>query len=247
MAQLIDGRALAKEIQEELKREIAANETRPPCLAVVLVGEHGPSCIYVNKKTSACEAVGIQSIKRHLPANISQDDLLREIEQLNVNPVIDGILVQLPLPPHIDPKVVQQWVDPNKDVDGFHPLNLGKLLIGEQDAFFPCTPLGVKTMLDRTGIDVAGKRLVMVGRSNIVGKPMAAMLMQDTPGYNATVTTVHQKTSHPEEIFREADILIVAIGSPRHIKASMVKEGACVIDIGINTQQAQLGMEQVVM
>ena len=208
---------------------------RKPCLGVILVGDHGPSRLYVQRKTKACEEVGIRSIKRHLPYSISQDDLLREIEQFNIHPEIDGILVQLPLPNHINPSQITRWIHPEKDVDGFHPLNVGKMLIGESDGFFPCTPLGIKILLDRYGVELERKHLVMVGRSNIVGKPLAAMLMQDAPGFNATVTILHRSSPNIKELCQLADILVVAIGNPRYITQDYVKEGAVVIDVGINS------------
>lgn len=231
---IIDGKGIAKTIRAEIKEEISGLTSRPPCLAVVLVGEDAASKIYVGRKTKACEEVGILSIKRHLPASIAEDELLREVEQLNIDPKVDGILVQLPLPDHINSTKVTRWIDPKKDVDGFHPINMGKLLIGEQDGFVPCTPLGIKTMLDRINIDLEGKHAVIVGRSNIVGKPMAALLMQRRKGHNATVSIVHRYTPNPEEFYRTADILIVAIGIPGFITGKMVKKGAVVIDVGIN-------------
>ncbi len=231
---ILDGTAIATEIQHEMRQEIEKIPGRKPCLAVILVGDHPSSSIYVNRKTKACEAVGIKSIKRHLPPSISEDALLMEIEQYNVNPEIDGILVQLPLPSHINTTRVTRWIDPDKDVDGFHPINMGKMLIGESDGFLPCTPLGIQTMLKRSGISVTGKHAVILGRSNIVGKPMAALLMQNTPYANATVTILHRQSPHIPEVCRQADLLIAAIGQPHFVKADMVKEGAIVIDVGIN-------------
>lgn len=231
---IIDGIAIATEIQNKLKAQIDTIKGRKPCLAVILVGEHSPSKIYVSRKTKACAEVGIQSIKRQLPASITENELLMEIEQYNVNPEIDGILIQLPLPSHINPTRVTRWVNPEKDVDGFHPINMGKLLIGESDGFLPCTPLGVKKLLDYSKIDVAGKHVLVVGRSNTVGKPMAAMLMQNTPGFNATITVSHRQTPNLKALCLLADILIVAVGQPGLITEEMVKEGAVVIDVGIN-------------
>ena len=231
---IIDGKEIARTIRTEIKEEISGLNGRSPCLAVVLVGEDAASKIYVGRKTKACEEVGIRSIRRHLPASIAEDELLREIEQLNVDPEVDGILVQLPLPDHINSTKVTRWIDPEKDVDGFHPINTGKLLIGEQDGFVPCTPLGIKVMLDRIGVDIEGMHAVIVGRSNIVGKPMAALLMQRRKGHNATVSIVHRYTPNPEEFYRKADILIVAIGIPGFITGKALKKGAVVIDVGIN-------------
>lgn len=232
---IIDGTKIAAEIRAELKQKIDQIALRKPALAVILVGDHGPSCLYVQKKTAACKEVGIHSIKRHLPYSITEDELLREIEQFNVHPDIDGILVQLPLPEHISRSRVTRWIHPEKDVDGFNPINVGKMLIGESDSFIPCTPLGVKVLLDRYQVEVSGKHLVMVGRSNIVGKPLSAIFMQDAPGFNATVTLLHRLSPNIKELCRLADILVVAIGNPRYITEDYVKPGAVVIDVGINS------------
>ncbi len=232
---IIDGKKIADEIQQEIKHSLQQFKTaRPPCLAVVLVGDHPPSQIYVNRKTQACEAVGIHSMKCELPASISEEELLAKVENLNENPNVDGILVQLPLPSHINPMRITHCIDPDKDVDGFHPYNVGKMLIGEMNGFLPCTPLGVKVLIERSGIDISGKHALVIGRSNIVGKPMAALLMQPTPGGNATVTIAHRYTTNLKNLCQVADIIIVAIGQPKFITADMVKEGAVVIDVGIN-------------
>jgi methylenetetrahydrofolate dehydrogenase (NADP+) / methenyltetrahydrofolate cyclohydrolase len=175
---LIDGKKIADTIQNELKSIIDAYSSRKPCLAVILVGDHPPSQIYVNRKTQACELIGIRSIKVELPAHTTEQELLKKIEAFNQDPTIDGILVQLPLPPHINPTIITHAIDPEKDVDGFHPINVGKLLIGDMSGFIPCTPLGVKILLDRYSIETSGRHVLVVGRSNIVGKPMAALLMQ---------------------------------------------------------------------
>lgn len=231
---IIDGKAIADLMQQELKESIGRLSGRKPSLCVILVGDHPASKIYIERKRKACESVGIVSIKKELPAAITEEGLIEEIEKLNQDPAIDGILVQLPLPHHINPNHITTAIDPKKDVDGFHPLNVGKLLIGQQDGFFPCTPFGVKVMLERSGIEVSGKHVLVLGRSNIVGKPMAALLIQSMPGGNATVTIGHSNSQNIEEHCRMADIIIVAIGKPRFIKADMVKEGAVVIDVGIN-------------
>jgi methylenetetrahydrofolate dehydrogenase (NADP+)/methenyltetrahydrofolate cyclohydrolase len=231
---IIDGKKIADEIQQEIKHSIQQLTTRPPCLAVLLVGDHPASQIYVNRKTQACEAVGIQSIKSLLPATISEEELLEKIEALNHNPHVDGILVQLPLPHHINPTRITHGINPAKDVDGFHPYNVGKMLIGETDGFLPCTPLGIKVLMERSAIDLSGRHALVIGRSNIVGKPMAALLMQRTPGGNATVTVAHRHSTNLKELCQIADIVIVAIGQPQFITADMVKEGAVVIDVGIN-------------
>lgn len=232
---IINGKKIADEIQQEIKSEIVTHQSnRPPCLAVILVGDHAPSQIYIRRKTQACESVGIRSIKRELPGSISEEALLAEIEILNNNPEVDGILLQLPLPPHMNPLRIIHAISPHKDVDGFHPYNVGKMLLGETDGFIPCTPLGIQVLIQRSSIDLSGKHVVVIGRSNIVGKPVAALLMQSTPGGNATVTIAHSRTENLNELCRMADVIIVAIGRPQFLKASMVKEGAVVIDVGIN-------------
>jgi methylenetetrahydrofolate dehydrogenase (NADP+)/methenyltetrahydrofolate cyclohydrolase len=231
---IIDGKAIAKGVEEEIRSIIQQFSERAPCLAVIVVGEETASKIYVTNKIKACHRVGISSIKKHLPPSISERELLREITELNEDDKVDGILVQLPLPHHINPTLVTEWIDPRKDVDGFHPLNVGKMLIGDTNGFLPCTPLGIKVLLDKSGIEITGKHVVILGRSNIVGKPLAALFMQNTPGYNATVTVIHKQSPNAAELCRLADILIPAIGQPLYIKADMVKEGAVVIDVGIN-------------
>lgn len=231
---ILDGKAISQEILKEIRSEISKLHGRPPCLAVILVGDNGPSRIYVNRKTKACEEAGIHSIRRHLDASTAEDDLLKEIEHFNQNPEVDGILVQLPLPHHIDESRVTRWIAPEKDVDGFHPINVGKMLIGETDGFFPCTPLGIMELIERTGIKLPGKHIVIVGRSNIVGKPIAAMLLQRGRGIDATVTVAHRFTSNLKEITLLADVLVVAVGVPHRITADMIRDGAVVIDVGIN-------------
>lgn len=233
---IIDGKAIADQIQQEIKSEISQliKRHRAPCLAVILVGEHSPSKIYVSRKTQACASVGMTFIKKELPATISEKELLAEIDSLNNNPNVDGILVQLPLPPHVNPLKITEHINPEKDVDGFHPYNVGKLLIGEPHGFLPCTPLGIKLLLDRTGIEVASKHVLVIGRSNIVGKPMAAILMQSTPGGNATVTIAHRHTRNIKDLCLAADIIIVAIGQPKFITANMINPGTVIIDVGIN-------------
>lgn len=231
---LIDGKAIAAQIQEEIKQEIMRIQGRRPCLAVILVGSHPPSQIYVKRKTVACESVGMRSIQRNFPEQMTEQELIKELELLNADPSVDGILVQLPLPRHMNPVTVLHHLSPQKDVDGLHPENAGKLLIGEQNGFVPCTPLGIKTLLMRSEIDVAGKHVLVMGRSNLVGKPMAALLMQNAPGANATVTIAHSKTQNIKTLSQLADILIVAMGQPKFVTAEMVKEGAVVVDVGIN-------------
>lgn len=231
---LIDGKKVADEIQQDIKTTIQQYPGRKPCLAVIVVGHHAPSQIYVNRKTQACEAVGITSIRKSLPETISQEELKAEVEALNQDPSVDGILVQLPLPAHINPTYINHCISADKDVDGFHPLNVGKMLIGEPGGFLPCTPLGIRVLLEHYQIEMTGKQVLVIGRSNIVGRPMAAMLMQDTPTGNATVTVAHRQSANLKGLCQNADIIIVAAGKPNLIKADMVKEGATIIDVGIN-------------
>lgn len=231
---LIDGKKIADDIQLELKESIANIKKRKPCLAVILVGQHPASLIYIARKTQACEKIGIQSLRIQLPEDTSEAALMQEIQKLNQDPTVDGILVQLPLPKQINPTHATLCISPDKDVDGFHPMNIGKLLIGESDGFTPCTPLGIKVLLERSCIEVAGKNALVVGRSTIVGKPMAALLMQGKAWGNATVTVAHSYTKNLTELAQTADILIAAIGCPHFITQEMVKEGAVVIDVGIN-------------
>jgi methylenetetrahydrofolate dehydrogenase (NADP+)/methenyltetrahydrofolate cyclohydrolase len=231
---IIDGKAIADQIQEEIREKVSALSTRKPCLAVVLVGNHPPSQIYVTRKVQACASVGIISRLEQLPASATEETILATVAKLNRDPDVDGILVQMPLPSHVNPNKINIEIDPKKDVDGFHPMNVGKLLIGETDGFFPCTPLGVNVLLNRCKVDLTGKHAVVLGRSNIVGKPMAAMLMQNSISGNATVTIAHRFSQDIATLCRLADLLVVAIGQPHFIKADMVKEGAVLIDVGIN-------------
>lgn len=232
---ILDGKKIAKEIQDEIKAALIQNAyPRKPCLAVILVGNLLASTLYVERKAKACEEVGIKSEKHNLAATIDESSLLHEIDQLNQNPNVDGILIQLPLPPHINPFKIIQQISPEKDVDGLHPINLGKLFMGDVETFAPCTPLGVKVMLERSMINVSGKHALVIGRSHLVGKPMAAILMQNAPGCNATVTVAHSKTSNLKEIAKMADIIIAAIGQPKFVTEDMVKKGAVVVDVGIN-------------
>lgn len=231
---IIDGLAIANQIQSELKVTIQGLNTRKPCLAVLMVGDHPPSQIYVARKAQACESIGMISIKKELHYHTNEEEILREVKMLNEDPSIDGILVQLPLPPHINPFKITEAILPSKDVDGFHPLNVGKMMIGETDGFYPCTPLGIKTMIDRVGIELTGKHALVIGRSNIVGKPMAAMLMQSSIGGNATVTIANRYTKDTKSLCLSADLIIVAIGQPKFITADMISNGAVIIDVGIN-------------
>ncbi len=232
---IISGKELSAEIHAELKVDVAAiaKSGRTPGLAVVLVGEDPASQVYVGSKRRTCEELGINSYSHDLPATCTQRRLLSVIAKLNANPKVHGILVQMPLPKHIDEQKVLNAIDPAKDVDGFHPVNVGKLLNGEK-GFVPCTPAGCIEMLLRSGYDPAGKHVVVLGRSNIVGKPVAALLMQKSLGGNATVTVCHSRTKNLAAITKQADILVAAIGIPEFVKSRMVKDGVIVIDVGIN-------------
>lgn len=231
---LIDGKKIANTIQSQMKSTIEQFSSRPPCLAVILVGNHIASELYIAKKTEACQSIGICSIKLLFPDTITETELLHEINLLNQDLSVDGILVQLPLPSSINPRRVMHEISPEKDVDGFHPYNIGKLLAGETDGFVPCTPLGIQKLLISSNINVAGKHAVIIGRSNIVGKPLAALLMQAIPGGNATVTIAHSQTQNLNHLTQSADIVIAAIGSAHFLTADMIKEGAVVIDVGTN-------------
>ncbi len=205
-----------------------------PGLAVVLVGDNPASQVYVRMKGKACDEAGLYHETIKLPTDTSEADLMALLERLNANPEIHGILVQLPLPRQIDSNRALHRIDPRKDVDGFHPENVGKVVVGDPTGFRPATPYGVQQLLIRTGVDTKGADAVVVGRSNIVGRPMAALLLQDGPGGNATVTVCHSRTRHIEQHTRQADILIVAIGKPEFVTGDMVKPGAVVIDVGVN-------------
>ena len=237
-AKLILGKEVSEEIYGELRQRIEALKARgvTPGLAVVLVGDDPASQVYVRKKGEMCEELGMRSTTIVMPKETTQEELLRKVAELNADPSIHGYLVQLPLPDHIDEEAVIDAIDPSKDVDCFHPSNVGRMLIGDPD-FLPATPAGVQQMLVRSGIETAGRHVVVVGRSNIVGKPMAAMMVQRGAGADSTVTVVHSKTPNLAEITSTADILVVAIGKPRFITADMIKEGAVVIDVGTNRIQ----------
>ena len=234
-AKLLDGAALAKTIRAEVAAAVtkAAGSTRPG-LAAVLVGDDPASAVYVRSKGKACEEAGMHSETIRLPRETTEADLLAVVDRLNADPNIHGILVQLPLPKQIDSEKVLRRVDPAKDVDGFHPVNVGKLVTGDRSAFRPATPYGVQQMLVRSGIETKGAHAVIVGRSNIVGKPMANLLIQQGPGGDATVTVCHSRTRDLPAVTRSADILIAAIGKPEFVTADMVRPGAVVIDVGIN-------------
>ncbi|HBO87817.1 MAG TPA: bifunctional methylenetetrahydrofolate dehydrogenase/methenyltetrahydrofolate cyclohydrolase FolD [Verrucomicrobia bacterium] len=234
-AKIINGKAIAEAIRSELREKVAqlSSKGKTPGLGVILVGDNPASRSYVTAKERACESIGIYSDDNRLPMDTSETDLLDKIDQMNQDPRIHGILVQLPLPKHINESTVLFAIDPAKDVDGFHPMNVGKMIIGEE-TFFPCTPHGVVQMLIRSGIETASKHVVVVGRSNIVGKPVANMLLQKKEGANATVTLCHTGTTDLGSFTRQADILIAASGWPNTVTTDMVKPGAVVIDVGVN-------------
>ncbi|GAH84070.1 unnamed protein product, partial [marine sediment metagenome] len=233
---IISGTEIAKQIREELKQEIAELKEKQnliPGLATVLVGEDPASQVYVGAKEKTSHALGVYSERHDLPTETSEEDLLLLIDKLNKDPKIHGILVQLPLPKHINETRVLYAIDPKKDVDGFHPVNVGKLMIGEPE-YLPCTPHGIQQLLIRSGTKIEGAEVVIVGRSNIVGKPIANILLQKKEGANATVTVCHTRSRDISFHTKRADILIVAAGRPKAITADMVKEGAVVIDVGVN-------------
>jgi methylenetetrahydrofolate dehydrogenase (NADP+)/methenyltetrahydrofolate cyclohydrolase len=234
MARLIDGKGIAAQIQEELKETVAAwkAEGTQPALAVILVGTDPASAVYVGNKKKACQYIGIRSLSYELPGETTEEALLNLIGQLNEDPRVHGILVQLPLPPHIRAEKVLDRIRPSKDVDGFHPENIGALCVGKPK-FVSCTPAGVIQLLKRSGIEIAGKECVVVGRSNNVGKPMALLLLRE----NATVTVAHSRTGNLKEVAKRADILVVAAGKPKLITGEYVKDGAAVIDVGIHRME----------
>ncbi len=229
---IIDGKAISQQVKDEIKDKTAKLIEKTgvtPCLAVILVGEDPASQVYVRNKKKACDYVGFKSLSYELPESTTQDELLELINKLNNDDSVHGILVQMPVPKHIDEKAVIDAISPKKDVDGFHPISVGSLCIGEP-GFVSCTPAGVIQLLKRSGIEIAGKECVIIGRSNIVGKPMALLMLRE----NATVTIAHSKTKDLKEVTKRADIIIAAIGKPKAITADQVKEGAVVIDVGIN-------------
>ena len=231
---LIDGKRISQEIKDELKEKVAQlKETGKNCaLAVIQVGADPASCVYVNNKKKACAYIGIESVAHELPETTTEEELLALIETLNADDSIHGILCQLPLPKHIDEDKIIRAISPKKDVDGFHPENVGALMIG-QPGFVSCTPAGIIQLLKRSGVEMTGKNCVVIGRSNIVGKPMAMLMLRE----NATVTVCHSKTQNLEEICKQADILIAAVGKPQMITKEYVKEGAVVIDVGIHRDE----------
>ena len=233
--QVLDGKKTAQEIKDEIKAkvtEMTARGERPPHLAAVLVGNDGASLTYVGSKVRSCEQVGFTSTLIRLEDSISEEQLLAEIAKLNAQPDIDGYIVQLPLPKHIDEERILMAVDPQKDVDGFHPSNFGKMAL-EMQAFIPATPFGIVELLKRYQIDIQGKECVVIGRSHIVGRPISILLSQKGSVGNATVTLTHSRTKNIEQLTRRADVVISALGIPEFLKADMVKDGAIVIDVGI--------------
>lgn len=237
MYKLIDGKVISAAVKERVKNEVAALKEKgiTTGLAVIIVGEDPASKVYVNNKKKACEALGIISEEYALAENTSQEELLSLIDTLNKKESINGILCQLPLPKHLDETAVINAISPDKDVDAFHPVNVGKIMQGDYD-FVPCTPAGIMEMLAFEGIDIAGKNCVVIGRSNIVGKPMSMLLLHK----NGTVTICHSKTQNLKEVCKNADILVAAVGRPNFVTSDMVKEGAVVIDVGINRVDSKL-------
>jgi len=235
MARIIDGKAIAAEMQEEMKKTVEDMSEKGvvPGLAAILLGDDPASHTYVRSKERACERLGLYSDVHRLPAETPEQDLISLIEDLNHDDKVHGILVQLPLPDHIDEGKVLLKVDPDKDVDGFHPVNVGKMVVG-QPAFLPCTPHGCKILLERSGIDTAGKHLVILGRSNIVGKPLANIMLKKEKGANAVVTVCHTATVDISYFTKQADILVAAVGRANTVTADMVKDGVVVIDVGTN-------------
>lgn len=233
---LIDGKSIAQKINAESRESVALLKTQgiTPGLAVVLVGEDPASRAYVRSKDRTCSELGMHSVKHELPASTSQEELVALVQELNADRAIHGILVQSPPPKHIDESAIVATIDPRKDVDGFHPVNVAKVAMGAPGALVPCTPLGCQRLLIESGIETSGAHVVILGRSMIVGKPLAMLLMQKGPGGDATVTVAHSRTRNLPEVCRSADILIAAIGQPEFVKADFVREGAVVIDVGIN-------------
>lgn len=235
-AKIIDGNAIGKAVREELRAEVADMKSRGivPGLTVVLVGEDAASQVYVRMKGKAADELGMKSDTLRLPADTSEADLLALVDRLNADRAVHGILIQLPLPKHINSQKVLLRLSPDKDVDGFHPVSVGRLVIGDRTGFRPCTPAGVQELIVRSGVDPRGLHLVMVGRSLIVGRPVANIFLQDAPGANATVTVCHTKTRDLTSITRQGDILVVAAGRPEVVTGEQIKPGAVVIDVGVN-------------
>jgi methylenetetrahydrofolate dehydrogenase (NADP+)/methenyltetrahydrofolate cyclohydrolase len=244
LAQILDGKALAEKIQNQLQERINTLQTnigRPPGLAVLMVGDNPASAVYVRNKEKACSKVGMASFGHHFPTNTSFEELAQAIEKLNQDRRVDGILIQLPLPPHLDGVALLHCIDPNKDADGLHPVNLGRL-VRQEEGLRSCTPAGVMRLLEECKIDLQGKKAVVVGRSILVGKPLALMLLDK----NATVTIAHSRTADLASVTKEADVLVAAVGKPELITGEMVKPGAVVIDVGINRIEDSEGKSRLV-
>jgi methylenetetrahydrofolate dehydrogenase (NADP+)/methenyltetrahydrofolate cyclohydrolase len=236
---IISGKELATKLRAQMQKhvkDIAKVFGETPCLAVILVGDNPASQSYVKGKSKACEEIGIKNITINLPNDVSEQELLQTIDELNINPEVSGILVQLPLPAHIDEHRVMNCIAPEKDVDGFHPVNVDALYTSKHNGIYPCTPKGIIKLLKEANVEIAGKNAVVIGRSNIVGLPVAKLLLDN----NATVTVCHSRTKDLAKITSDADILIVAIGKPKFVKADMVKPGAVVIDVGVNRVDGKL-------
>lgn len=231
---IIDGKKISTEIKDELKEQVAKLKAEgvEVTLAVVKVGEDPASAVYVRNKEKACEYIGINSKKIEMPEETTEEELLQLVNDLNTDPAINGILVQLPLPKHIDENKILLAIDPMKDVDGFHPVNVGKMVIGEE-SFLPCTPAGIIEMIKRSGLDIEGKECVIIGRSNIVGKPMAILMLRE----NATVTVTHSRTKDLPEVCKRADIIVAALGKAKFVTKDFVKEGAIIIDVGMDRDE----------
>ena len=231
---IIDGKKISTEIKDELKEQVAQLKAEgvEVTLAVVKVGEDPASAVYVRNKEKACEYIGINSKKIEMPEETTEEGLLKLVDDLNTDPAINGILVQLPLPKHIDENKILLAIDPMKDVDGFHPVNVGKMVIGEE-SFLPCTPAGIIEMIKRSGLDIEGKECVIIGRSNIVGKPMAILMLRE----NATVTVTHSRTKDLPEVCKRADIIVAALGKAKFVTKDFVKEGAIIIDVGMDRDE----------
>ena len=231
---IIDGKKISTEIKDELKEQVAQIKAEgvEVTLAVVKVGEDPASAVYVRNKEKACEYIGINSKKIEMPEETTEEELLKLVDDLNTDPAINGILVQLPLPKHIDENKIVLAIDPMKDVDGFHPVNVGKMVIGEE-SFLPCTPAGIIEMIKRSGLDIEGKECVIIGRSNIVGKPMAILMLRE----NATVTVTHSRTKDLPEVCKRADIIVAALGKAKFVTKDFVKEGAIIIDVGMDRDE----------
>ncbi len=242
---ILDGKKVADELQKKLKEKISLLQGRKPSLTFFLIGSNPASYTYVQMKKKACSYVGITSHVHTLNSDISESALLKEISKENSNPNTDALLVQMPLPSHINAQKIMEHIDPKKDVDAFHPLNVGRMLMGKKGGFLPCTPLGILVLLQKYKIETKGKHAVIIGRSNIVGKPMAALLMQKETGCNATVTIAHNYTTNLKEISKSADILISAVGKPHFITEDMVKKGSVIIDVGIN-RISEKGLKKLV-